>query len=319
MPPRTALLTRLIDTARRPPVDEMSLADIRWARTVLHPRRRPFTWLLGELDPTLVVGAATALARDGASIPLRTYRPADRTGPLPVVVWLHGGGWVLGNVVNYDPICSDLATTVDALVVSVDYRLAPEHRAPTAALDAIDATRWVVEHAAGLGADPDRIAVAGDSAGGNLAALVAQAFRDEQAPNVRAQVLIYPAVDMTKSAPSLQQHPNGGILTAAAIDAFLDHYLGDEVDPLDPLVSPLFGDLTGLAPALIQTADLDPIRDDGSRYAAALTAAGSSAHWTNYRGVPHGFASFPGASPAGAAQRREMTAFLLHHLRPSVG
>lgn len=319
MPPRTALLTRLLDNARGPAIEDMTLEQIHRARSFQYPRRRPFTWLIGALDPTLIVGAATATARDGAPIPVRTYRPADATGPLPVIVWFHGGGWVLGNVVNYDPICSDLATGVGALVVSVDYRLAPEHRAPTATFDAIDATNWVVEHAAGLGGDPARMAVAGDSAGGNLAALVAQAFRDQGASNLLAQSLIYPGVDMTKSAPSYRQHPHGGILTAAAIDAFLEHYLGDTVDPRDPLVSPLFGDLAGLPPALIQTADLDPIRDDGSRYAAALTAAGSSAHWTNYRGVPHGFVSFPGASPAGPAQRREMTAFLRHYLQPSLG
>lgn len=313
MSARTAAVTFLVDTVRRPSIDRMTLADIQRARAEVLPTTRPFSWLLGRVDPTVGVTFGTAPARDGYEIPLRIYRPrAIRAGDtdVPVVVWFHGGGWVLGNVVNYDPICSDIAAGVGAVVVSVDYRLAPEHRAPVAAHDSIDAARWVAAHPHALRADTSRMAVAGDSAGGNLSAVVTQAFRDDASASLRAQVLIYPGTDLTLSSPSLHQHPNGGILTKAGIHSFLGHYCPPGTDVTDPLVSPLFGDCHGLPAALVQTADLDPIRDDGSRYAARLDAAGVPTTLTNYRGVPHGFVSIPGCSRQGGRQRAEMIAFL---------
>lgn len=295
----------------------MTMADIQRARATVYPPRPPLTWLLGRLDPSVGVSFGTAPARDGYDIPLRIYRPRslrDADPDVPVVLWFHGGGWVLGNVVNYDPVCSDIALGVGAVVVSVDYRLAPEHKAPTAAHDAIDATRWVASHGAVLRADTTRLAVAGDSAGGNLSAVVAQAMRDDGSSAIRAQVLVYPAVDLTMSSPSIAEHPNGGILSKAAMDAFLGHYCPPGTDVTDPLLSPLFGDCAALPPALVQTADLDPIRDDGSRYAAKLREAGTPAVLTNYRGVPHGFISIPGSSRSGRTHRAEMISFLRDHL-----
>ncbi len=182
-------------------------------------------------------------------------------------MWFHGGGWVWGNVVDYDSLCTLIAAEVGAVVVSVDYRMAPEHRAPRAALDCVDATTWVAANGDVLRADTSRMAVAGDSAGGNLAAVVAQVLRDHGMTNLRHQALIYPATDLTMASPSLVSNANAPVLDRAAVDAFRDHYLPPGADAKDPLVSPLWGDLAGLPPALVQTADRDPIRDDGSRYA----------------------------------------------------
>ena len=234
---------------------------------------------------------------------------------VPVVVWFHGGGWVWGNVVDYDPICTLLAAEVGAVVVSVDYRMAPEHRAPRAALDAVDATTWVAASGDVLRADTSRMAVAGDSAGGNLAAVVAQVMRDHGMTNLRHQALLYPATDLTMASPSLVEHAHAPVLDRRAVDAFRDHYLPPGADPRDPLVSPLWGELAGLPPALVQTADRDPIRDDGVRYAEALEAAGVPVRLTNYVGVPHGFAVFPGATPVGRQQRAELVTELTRALR----
>lgn len=313
MPARTAALTFLIDRVRRQPIAQMSVDDIRATRAAVFPVHRPITWLTGRAHPDIRITTMAATARDGARLPLRVYRHPDHQAP-GVVLWFHGGGFVLGNVANYDPICTAIAAGARAVVVSVDYRLAPEHRAPTAAHDCIDATDHVVAFAGDRGWDPTRIAVAGDSAGGNLAAVVAQVLRNRGASPLRAQALVYPATDLTMSSPSINEHPDGAILTKSDMDAFLAHYCPPGTDLRDPLLSPLFGRLDGLPPALIQTADLDPIRDDGVRYAAALTAAGVSTRHTNYAGVPHGFASMPGVSRQGRRQRGELVEFLGEHL-----
>jgi acetyl esterase len=231
------------------------------------------------------------------------------------VVFLHGGGWVQGNVVMYDPLCMHVAEQVRAVVVSVDYRLAPEHRAPTAAHDAVDATTWVADHGDVLRADTGRLGIFGDSAGGNLATVVAQLLRDRGDTRLRHQALIYPALDMTLASPSIDELADAPMLTRANILAFREHYAPEGSDWAEPLVSPLFGRLDGLAPALVQTADRDPLRDDGLRYAAALRGAGVPVRVTNYVRLPHGFASFPGACPTGAQHRAELVAEMRSHLR----
>lgn len=316
MPVRTALVTALADAFRRRSIESMTRADIVAARERLYPSWPPFTWITGSRDPRVSVSQALAPARDGHRLPLRVYRPPGSTTRRddPVVLWFHGGGWVLGNVVNYDPICSALAAGVGAVVVSVDYRLAPEHPAPTAVHDCVDATRWVARSGGEQAWDGSRLAVSGDSAGGNLAAVVSQLLRDAGDCPVRAQALVYPATDMTMSSPSIDEHPNGGVLTRKAMDAFRDHYCPPGTDLTDPVVSPLFGRPQGLPPALIHTADLDPIRDDGLRYADALREAGVEVRVTNFPGVPHGFVSMPGCTGLAAAQRAEMVGFLRQHL-----
>jgi acetyl esterase len=222
---------------------------------------------------------------------------------------------VQGNVVMYDPLCSHVAAQVRAVVVSVDYRLAPEHRAPTAAHDCVDATSWVAQRADVLRADTSRIGLCGDSAGGNLAAVTAQVLRDRGGSPVRHQALIYPATDMTLASPSIHELAEAPMLTRSSIVAFRNHYAPEGADLRDPLISPLFGRLDGLPPALIQTADRDPLRDDGSRYATALRAAGVPVRLTNYVRFPHGFASIPGVVPTAAQHRAELVAEMRSHLK----
>jgi acetyl esterase len=272
------------------------------------------------VDRSVGITYGTAPARDGYDVPLRIYRPRslrDTDTDAPVVVFFHGGGFVEGNVVSYDPLCTHLAARVRAVVVSVDYRLAPEHRAPTAALDAYDATSWLALQGPVLRADTTRMAVVGDSAGGALAAVTAQLMRDLGSSPLRHQALIYPSTDMTLGSPSILEHARAPMLTRDSILAFRSHYAPREADWREPLVSPLFGRLEGLPPALVQTADLDPIRDDGARYAEALRAAGVPVVHTHYRRVPHGFASMPGATPAGRRHRAELVAELRGHLYPA--
>ncbi len=221
--------------------------------------------------------------------------------PLPVVVFVHGGGWVLGDVRGYDSLCGHLAVSVPALVLSVDYRMAPEHKAPRAALDTVDALRWVAGAAADLGGDPSRVAVAGDSAGGNLAAVACQVLRDEGGARSSAR-----PCSTRGSTPGRASPPPGERRRPAAdrrrIDAFLGAYVGGSGLALDdPLVSPWYGDLAGLPPALVQTAEHDPLRDEGEAYGAALAAAGVATRTTRYVGVPHGFHSFP-ARPGSATR-----------------
>ncbi len=256
-------------------------------------------------DTGLDVSAGTADGR----VPVRIYRGGETPAQgAPLVVGFHGGGWALGNLQQGDWVCSELAHQLSAVVVSVDYRLAPEHPAPAGFDDCWAVTRWLLANAATLGADAGRTAVMGDSAGGNLAALVAIAHRDALrtadagSPTVplRHQVLIYPATDLTMSSSSIAARPNAPVLPRRNMDRFLEHYLGTStLGPSDPRVSPLFAaDHTDLAPALVQTADNDPLEDDGERYADALRAAGVPVRYTRYSGVPHGFMSFPGAAPA---------------------
>ena len=315
MSPLTTATVALIDRMRVP-IEHMSEGQRHEARGTTYPTRPPHSWVTGVVDPAVGITFGTAPARDGYEIPLRIYRPRairDAQDDVPVIVWFHGGGWVLGNVVNYDPICTHLATEVGAVVVSVDYRLAPEHPAPSAVHDAVDATTWVAAQSDVLRADAHRLALAGDSAGGNLAAVVAQVVASSGADWIRHQALLYPATDLTMASPSIDEHANAPILTRDSILAFRDHYCPDG-DYENPLLSPLFGSLEGLPPALIQTADLDPIRDDGTRYAVALRKAGVDVRLTNYLRVPHGFASFPGAAAAGAQHRWELVSELRRHL-----
>ena len=292
---------------RGPPIERLDHDGIHRARASVRPTNALVSRVTGRVDRSVGITYGTAPARDDHEIPLRIYRPRglrDSRTDVPVIMWFHGGGWVVGNVVDYDPICTFLATQVGAVVVSVDYRMAPEHRAPVAAHDCVDATTWVGVNGDVLHADTSRMAVAGDSAGGNLAAVVAQVLRDHGDTRLRHQALVYPATDCTMSSPSLREHANAPILTRRSVDAFRDHYVRPGHDRRDPMVSPLFGRLEGLPPALVQTADLDPIRDDGIRYADALRAAGVPTRLTNYLRVPHGFASMPGAAPSVGRQHR---------------
>lgn len=274
--------------------------------------------LTGPVVPSVRIEKTRIPVHHG-DVGVRVYRPAATSAGtlLPAVLFFHGGGWVFGDPSGYDPLCTWLADAADVLILSVDYRLAPEHAAPAGVSDALDATRWIGEHAATLGADPERLGVMGDSAGGNLAAVVTQLVRDEGGPTLRHQVLIYPSVDSTCLRRSKMKHARGPLITRRDTDTFLRLYRGsnvDVLDPADPLISPLQGDLVGLPPALIQTAAFDPLRDEGRAYADKLRQSGVEVVATDYADAAHGFASMPGLSPSTWAHREEIRAQIHTHL-----
>ncbi|MBI2766832.1 MAG: alpha/beta hydrolase [Chloroflexi bacterium] len=223
-------------------------------------------------------------------IPVRIYRPEGATGTLPVLVYYHGGGWVIGNIESHDPACRTLCYNTGCVVISVDYRLAPEHKYPAAADDSYAAVKWVAENAASLGIDPARIAVGGDSAGGNLAAVVCLMARDKGGPPIAFQMLIYPVVDHCYGTESYRVNGNGYLLTELSMRWFWGHYLPSEVHGLEPYASPWRAEsLAGLPPALVQTAEFDPLRDEGEAYAARLKEAGVPVQTKRYSGLIHGY------------------------------
>lgn len=285
----------------------------------------PITWVTGKVLRSVRISTGTVPVRDGREIGVRWYHPRDAdasTEPLPLVVYLHGGGWVLGNPANYDPLCTFLADAAGVIIANPDYRLAPTHPAPNGLEDCLDAIAWLSRHAGDRGADAGRIGVAGDSAGGNLAAVAAQHFtalaRDTGCTNVvKHQALLYPSLDSTCLYKSKIDRANGPILRRNETDGYLSLYLGGSPGALsahDPRVSPLIGDVDGLPPTLIQTAGLDPLRDEGWRYAARLRAAGVEVVSTDYPRCPHGFASYPGAGCGGWAHRDELATEIRRHL-----
>jgi acetyl esterase len=208
------------------------------------------------------------------------------------LVYFHGGGFVIGDLETHDGHCRRLAALAGCRVLAVDYRLAPEHPFPAGHDDALSATRWAFDNASDLGADPQRIAVGGDSAGATLATAVAHLARDAAAPALRCQVLLYPVTDAAERFASYRENGEGFFLTADLMGWFLDQYLPEGVDRTDPRVSPLrAADHTGLAPALVVTAEYDPLRDEGEAYGARLAAEGTTVTATRYAGQIHGFAA----------------------------
>jgi acetyl esterase len=233
---------------------------------------------------------ATDLTIPGASgpLPVRVYTPAGGDAPRPVVVFFHGGGWVIGNIDTHDGTCRDLASDSGAIIVSVDYRLAPEEPFPAAVDDCFAALEWASAHASELGGDPELLAVAGDSAGGNLAAVTAILARDRSGPPLRFQLLVYPGVGVSEDQASVRDHAEGYFLTARDMEWFSTHYIGADGDRTDPRYDPIYADLTGVAPAHVITCEFDPLRDGGAAYAARLRECGVAVTERCYEGHIHG-------------------------------
>jgi acetyl esterase len=272
----------------------------------------------GFAGPQVHVGVSeVSIPGPAGLIPARHYHPKT-SHPAPLVVFFHGGGWTIGDLDTHDPLCRLTCRDAEVHVLSVDYRLAPEHPAPAAVDDAYAAFRWACEHAADLGAIPDKIAVGGDSAGGNLAAVVSQLARDEDPSGAQPvlQWLIYPRTDFTAHTRSLSLFADGFLLTKAHIDWCTEQYLGSSgVDPADPRVSPLLADsLAGLPPALIATAGFDPLRDEGDGYAAALRAAGTPVDLRSMGSLTHAFASLFPLGGGSTVATTELISALRAHL-----
>ncbi|KAA1418374.1 alpha/beta hydrolase [Mumia zhuanghuii] len=264
---------------------------------------------LVELAPVEVAGLTAE--SDPVTLRLRVYQPpTPGAEPLPVVVVYHGGGWVLGDPEQGEWWSSHLAVEAPCIVVSVAYRLAPEHPYPAAVLDAWASLAWIVEHATELGGDPARVVVAGDSAGGNLAAVVADLAGQAGSPVLAGQVLVYPAAEMEEVFPSEREHANAPVLTSRGMRAFSRLYL-DGADPYAPTAAPLHGTLAGAAtPALIQVAGHDPLRDNGVLYAEALRGNDGDVTLTEYADAIHGYISLPGAVPSAPRALAEIVAFV---------
>jgi acetyl esterase len=288
--PELQLMLALLERRRVPPLETLSPAEAR------NMRRRLAAVYAGK---PATVGAVTDLEID-ASAPLRArhYTPCESGGPHPLLVYFHGGGFTYGDLDTHDNLCRMFCRHAGAHVLAVDYRLAPEHRFPAAVEDARAALRWAHANARALGADEHRIGVGGDSAGGNLAAVVAQLAARDDGPAPVLQLLIYPPTDSTTRRRSRQLFGNGFMLTNAQMDWFEANYVGAVgAHGDDPRVSPLLADdLSGLAPALVVTAAFDPLRDEGEEYAEALQTAGTPATLRRFPGLTHAFLSAAGVS-----------------------
>ncbi|HSG89540.1 MAG TPA: alpha/beta hydrolase [Pseudomonadales bacterium] len=290
--PVTAELLEQMAAAGAPPMSEMPAAAAREMYRAMQPPA-----------PEIEVGAVEdrVVPTPSGDVPVRIYRPAG-TGPFPLHVHYHGGGWVIGDLDTHDADCRELCRGAGCVVVAVDYRLAPEHRFPAAPEDCYAATCWAAEHAADLGARPGPISVGGDSAGGNLAAVVSLMARDRGGPQIALQLLIYPVTDAAMDTVSYRDNADGYLLSADSMSWFWDHYCPDASLRLDPLASPLHApDLSGLPPALVMTAEFDPLRDEGEAYAERLRAAGVRVDVRRFDGLIHGFFSQARMIPAARA------------------
>ena len=246
----------------------------------------------------------------------RIYRPSAQTG-LPIVLYMHGGGWVVGSIATHDNVCRKLANRARAVVVSVGYRLAPENKFPAALEDVYTALQWVHAESGAFGGDPGRIAVSGDSAGGNLAAAVCLVTRDRGGPAVRFQALFYPGLDASNlDRESYRLNGKGYYLTKSGIEHVIPLYVNKAAEVLDPYVSPLLTkDVRGLPPGLVITAEFDPLLSEGEAYAARLSESGISCRAHRYNGMIHGFVSFTGLLPQAGQAIGEMAAAISEALK----
>jgi acetyl esterase len=284
--PQIVALLKEMEKQGSPPLNTLTPEQ---ARELKHP---VFVKLGG---PPEAVASVQNLKIPGPAgeIPIRVYTP-EGEGPFPLLVFFHGGGWVICNLDTHDSICRSLANGAGCVVVSVDYRLAPEHKFPAAAEDAYGAIQWVAANADQLRGDPSRIAVGGDSAGGNLAAVVSLMARDRGDPALMFQLLIYPTTNLSSfETTSFSEHGEGYILTKDSMAYYRDHYIRGKEDTENPYASPLLAkDLKGLPPALVITAEFDVLTDESRAYAERLIQAGVPVTYTCYEGMIHPFFSF---------------------------
>ena len=288
--PQARALLDMIEARGIPPVHVLSPVEARASYRDRRAVTQPEPPAVGEVRDLQASGPHGAIA-------LRLYRPLPAAGgpgaATPVLVYFHGGGWVIGDLDTHDTLCRELANGSGCAVVSVDYRMGPEHRFPAAVDDCIAATYWVHRQAPELGLDATRLAVGGDSAGGNLAAVLAihtRDARDAAAPAIAFQLLIYPATDQHRTTASHASNGQGYLLTSESMAYFTGHYIAEPKDYADWRASPLLHpDLSRLPPALVLTAGFDPLRDEGAAYAQALTAAGNRASYVCFERMIHGF------------------------------
>jgi acetyl esterase len=284
--PQVQEVITLVIKSGRPAYNTLSPKDARQLFRETRPASTPTPPEIGAVKHVTADGP-------GGPLPLRVYRPAGVASgtALPALVFYHGGGWVIGDLDTHDVQCRQITAEAGIVVVAVDYRLAPEHKFPAAVDDAWAATRWIVAHGSELGVDPRRIAVGGDSAGGNLAAVVALLARDAgNTPAIALQVLVYPVTDLAGESKSYGDFADGYLLTRDSMRWFKNHYLKSSSDADDWRASPLrASSLAGLPPALIVTAGFDPLRDEGAAYAARMTEAGGRVDYVCYGGMIHGF------------------------------
>ncbi|CAM5795776.1 alpha/beta hydrolase [Rhizobacter fulvus] len=283
--PQARALLDLMEQRQIPPTHTLSVADAR----AFYRERRGVTQ---PTPPDMAQVRDLQASGPHGSIPLRAYRPlgAADDAALPVLVYYHGGGWVIGDLDTHDTLCRELANGAGCAVVAVDYRMGPEHPFPAAVDDCVAATRWVHAHAAELHVDATRLAVGGDSAGGNLAAVVSLTVRDGGDLPIAFQLLIYPATDQRRGHASHTENAQGYLLTRDTMDYFTGHYIRDRAQYTDWRASPLLHeDLGRLPPALVLTAGFDPLRDEGKAYAERLTAAGNRASYVCFDRQIHGF------------------------------
>lgn len=281
--PQIAGLLEFLVASGAPPMHEGTPEQAREAFRALAVGGRPAEAVVpvGAVEDRTVPGPA-------GDLPARVYRPGTE-GALPTVVLFHGGGWVIGDLDTHDNMARSICRDCDAVVISVDYRLAPEAPFPAAVEDAVAATRWAAEHLDELGGS-EVLAVAGDSAGGNLAAVVAQQLRDSAGPSLAAQLLVYPATDVPGEYPSREENGEGYFLDVPTMEWFMEQYASGVDNLTDPRLSPLqAASLEGLPPAVVVTAEYDPLRDEGAAYAKALSAAGVQVDYREFDGMIHGF------------------------------
>jgi acetyl esterase len=283
VPLHPAIQAMLAAEAPGPPLDTLPMAEARVLREGMMLQRPRRDEPVARVEDWTIPGP-------GLGVPARVFTPSGGVRPYPILVFFHGGGWVFGTLDTHSDICRTLCHRSGSLVVSVDYRRAPEHRFPAALEDCCAAVQWCADHAAEIGGDPTRLAVAGDSAGGNLAAAAALRFRDEGGPALALQVLIYPVTNCAFDTASYHQYAAGYGLTRDMMRFFWKSYLSSPTDANHPTASPLqAADLAGLPPALVLTAQYDVLRDEGEAYAARLAQAAVPVRCTRYLEMNHGF------------------------------